>query len=676
VNSGEKPPPTPPESFRVLLVEGSPSDRFFLTEMIERDCAPRFNLVFTAETLEGAIEAAKLMPADVALLDLTLPDAWELQAFDRMREAAPGLPIVVLADMDDEELGGAAVARGAADFLVKGRIDGIALQRAMRYAILRGRAEAALAHERELLSTLLENLPDRIYFKDRESRFIRINHALVQLLGLAKAEDAYGMSDFDFYNREHAAEARADEVRVMESGEPLMGKVEEEILGGGRRSWSLTTKMPLRDHRGIVIGTCGISREITAIKEMELALAAERNLLRSVIDNLPDAIFLKDTKGRYLLDNAAHWRSLGLSGPEEVLGRSVFDFFPAEVAAQFHGDDLAIIKSGEPLINREERTHNTRRSPRWVLTTKVPWRDEDGSVLGLLCMTRDVTEQKEAAERLKKAYAEVERSREETLRALSGLQDAHQELRSVQLQLVEAEKMKSVGRLAAGVAHEVKNPLAVIRMGLEFFQAHLAGDATALSVIQEMTDAVLRADGVIRGLLDFSAPKKLELAPVSLNALIDASLRLVRGEQSGTVKIVREFQHDLPSIPIDGAKVNQVFVNVFTNALHAMQEGGTLTVRTYSKQLTGVGANIGDSRSESFRVGQTLIITEIDDTGTGIPEDKLGKIFDPFFTTKPTGKGTGLGLSVVKTIVDLHGGTVDVRNLPKGGARVTLMFHT
>jgi signal transduction histidine kinase len=111
-----------------------------------------------------------------------------------------------------------------------------------------------------------------------------------------------------------------------------------------------------------------------------------------------------------------------------------------------------------------------------------------------------------------------------------------------------------------------------------------------------------------------------------------------------------------------------------TNALHAMHDGGTLTLRTYTRQLTGVGANISDSRSESFRVGETIVFAEVEDTGSGIPEEKLAKIFEPFFTTKPTGKGTGLGLSVVKTIVDLHGATIDVRNMPEGGVRATIMF--
>jgi PAS domain S-box-containing protein len=666
---------SPTKPFRVLLVESSAGDRFLLQEMLERDCAPRFQLAQVTDCLARAIEIVRLDETDVALLDLTLPDSDGIETFTQLHRVAPHLPVIALCEKDDEELGLLAVQHGAAEHLPKGMIDGHLLRRAMRYAIERGRSEAALARERDLFDTLLENIPDRIYFKDCASRFIRINAALTRLLRLNCAEEAYGKTDKDFYDEHHAAEALADEQRVMATGESIIGKVEFEVLSDGRRSWSLTTKMPLRNRRGEIIGTCGISRAITELKEMELALSAERNLLRSVIDNLPDAIFLKDCKGRYLLDNTAHWRGLELGGSDEVIGRSVFDFFPKEIAEEFHRRDTMILQTGEPLLNQEERTVNRKGESRWILTTKIPWRDDDGSILGVLCITRDITEQKLAGERLRRANIELEHSREATLCALNDLQRAHTQLREVQLQLIDAEKMKSVGRLAAGVAHEVKNPLAVVRMGIEFLYSHLQEDTAAQEVIQEMFEAVARADAVVRGLLDFSAPKRLNLTPTDLNALILQALVLVRGERRGRVELVREFQMNLPNVPLDPDKMSQVFINVLSNAFHAMPEGGTLAIRTYSKQLTGVGSNVSDQRSESFRVGENLVVTEIDDTGEGIPEDKLPKIFEPFFTTKPTGSGTGLGLSVVKTIVDLHGASIDVRNLPDGGTRVSIMFR-
>ena len=275
---------------------------------------------------------------------------------------------------------------------------------------------------------------------------------------------------------------------------------------------------------------------------------------------------------------------------------------------------------------------------------------------------------KEAEEKLKAANAELSQT-------LSNLQEASEQLRSIQLQLIEAEKMKSIGRLAAGVAHEVKNPLAIINMGVDYIARLEIGDATLKEILMEMRAAVRRADNVIRGLLDFSAPRQLEVADESLTDIILHALTLVRGEMSGKeYKLATDFQAGLPMLRLDRMKVEQVFVNLITNAIHAMPEGGALAVRVYAKQLTGMGQNLAGSATEAFHVGDQVVVAEIDDTGSGIPEAKLGKIFDPFFTTKPTGKGTGLGLTVTRSIIDLHGGTIEITNRPEGGARATVMF--
>ncbi|MDR3403420.1 MAG: PAS domain-containing protein [Chthoniobacter sp.] len=668
--------PNPPAQTRVLVVDDSAGDIFLLREMVEEDGKSRFRVTAEAGNLETALKVLAERQIDVVLLDLQLPDSHGVETFSRAHTAAPDVPIIVLSESDDEELALQTVQLGAHEYLVKGRVDAHLLQRALRYAVERARAEAQLASERDLLQTLLENIPDRIYFKDRESRFIRINRALTTLFGLKSAEEAYGKTDADFYGPEHAGEALYDERRLMESGQPLLGKVEYENLADGRRSWSLTTKLPLRDRQGRIIGTCGISREISEMKEMEEQLETERNLLRAVIDNLPDLVFLKDVEGHYLLNNMAHIRWLGASDPSEVRGRTVFDYFPDKVAAEFHQGDMKVAEARQPLLNQEEHMVDAHGNHSWRLTSKIPWLDDSGKTVGLVCISRDVTEQKQAEERLKKANTELAANREELLRAVGNLQQAHGELRDVQLQLIEAEKMKSIGRLAAGVAHEVKNPLAILKMGLEFLSTQKFTDEHTPEILREMGDALGRADKVIRGLLDFSAPKQLEVKRENLNAIIDNALQLVRGEMKSGIGIERDLQPNLPPLKVDAGKISQVFVNLFTNALHAMEDGGLLAVRTYSKQLTGVGANISDSRSESFRVGQQIVVAEIDDTGHGIPEDKLAKIFEPFFTTKPTGRGTGLGLSVVRTIIDLHGATIDIRNLHEAGVRVTLMFQS
>lgn len=657
------------ESFRVLLIEDNPGDARLVEEMLKADRTGYFKLAVCADRLSTGLELIDAGDIDIVLLDLNLPDSVASETFLRVHSHAPHLPVIVLSGLDNEGLALKTVHEGSQDYLVKGHFDRHLLSRAMRYAIERTRAEQALARESELLLALMENIPDRIYFKDRASCFIRINRAMADSFGLKSPEEAIGKSDFDFYSEEHARPAFDDEQRVLATGQPMIAKVEKETFWDGRIGWGSTTKMPLRNKHGGIVGTFGITRDITDLKRMEDAVAAERNLLRSVINNLPDHIFVKNTAGLYILDNLPHRRFLGMQRESEIVGKSAFDVFPPDTAQRVHDADQAIIESGESLLDQEEPVVDLDGNSRWFLSTKVPLKDESDKILGLVCIGRDVTAQKIADEKLKKANTEL-------LAALDDLKQAHEMLRETQLQLIEAEKMRSIGRLAAGVAHEVKNPLAIITMGIHYLtQQKFTDDSNVPQILKDIEDAVRRADAVVRGLLDFSVPKTLEVSEENLNEIIEHALLLVRGEMKGEkFRVVKELQVDLPLLRLDYLKIGQVFVNVFTNAIHAMGEGGTLTVRTFARQLAGVGGNIGDSRWEAFRVGDTIVSAEVEDTGVGVPEDKISKVFDPFFTTKSTGKGTGLGLSVARSIINLHGGIIEIRNRPDKGVKVTIMF--
>jgi PAS domain S-box-containing protein len=662
---------------KVLLIEDNPGDARLIREYLADPAGSAFDLEH-AGTLAAGIERLARGGIDLVLLDLSLPDSPMAETFQRVHACAPQVAIIVMSGLDDEEVAIQTVQEGAQDYLVKSQVETRLLVHAMRYAVERKRVAEALAQERELFHTLLDNLPDRIFFKDTESRFTRINEALTKHFRIAHPRDAVGKTDRDFFAAEHADAALRDERRIMETGQPVLGKVERETLPDGSITWALTSKLPLKSRHGKVIGNFGISRDITALKKFEEQLENERNLLRSLIDNLPDYIYVKDAEGRYLLDNIAHRRLLGATSEKEVLGRKVFDFFPHELAARFSADDEQVIRSGQALLNREEPIEDKLGRHRWHSTTKVPLRNVAGRVTGLVAISRDITERKLSEEALQRANDELARHKDDLQRALTELQHSHEELKAAQFQLIQAEKMQSIGRLAAGVAHEVKNPLGILGMGVEYLAKNLqTPDENIALILTDMSDAIKRADAIIMGLLDFSVPHALDCHAENLSALIEQTLALIRHEfGSNHVKLVKELASDLPSAWLDRNKIKQVFVNVLTNAVHAMPHGGTLTVRTSCRQLRAeeVDRDAGSRLADRFRAGETVVIAESIDTGHGIPEARLAQIFDPFFTTKETGKGTGLGLTVTKKIVELHGGSIEIRNRKEGGVAVTIMF--
>ncbi len=280
----------------------------------------------------------------------------------------------------------------------------------------------------------------------------------------------------------------------------------------------------------------------------------------------------------------------------------------------------------------------------------------------------------EANAELLETNEELARSEEALRKALADLQASHEQLKATQLQLIQAEKMESVGALAAGVAHEVKNPLQTILMGLAYLSKNIpSSDETLRMVLTDMRDAVIRADAIVRDLLYLSAAKQLEIQAEDLNAVIQHSLWLVNFELTRSrISLAPEWAADLPRVRLDKAKMEQVFINLFMNAIQAMPLGGILSVKTCAASLNE--RMRPDGPTSCFRPDERVAVVEIQDTGMGIPEGKLPRIFEPFFTTKPTGVGTGLGLPVTKQIIDLHGGTIDIRPASTGGVQVTLML--
>lgn len=413
-------------------------------------------------------------------------------------------------------------------------------------------------------------------------------------------------------------------------------------------------------------------------KRVERALRDSESFYQSLVENLPQFIYRKDAQSRFTFANRRFCALLGKT-LSEIVGRTDGDFFPPELAAKYQADDQRVMTTGKLFETVEEHTppHGEKEH---VQVVKSPVFDAHGKVIGTQGIFWDVTARVRGEEKLRKAHADLARSREDLLRTLADLQRSHNRLKEAQLQIIEMEKMQSIGQMAAGIAHEVKNPLAVIRMGVDFLSAcPVASEEPGTTVLKDMNDALHRADSIIMGLLDFSTPGKADLRPGDLNTLLRTSLNLVKHElKAEHITVSTELCDNLPPALVDANKIKQVFVNALTNAAHAMPEGGTLTVRTYIKKLTPEDArpNPGARQTHEFRAGERVLVTEIDDTGTGVPADKLARVFEPFFTTKAAGKGTGLGLTVSRKIIELHEGSIQLQNLDPCGARVTITLRT
>ena len=255
-------------------------------------------------------------------------------------------------------------------------------------------AEQILATEGALRNDLLENIPDGVWFKDKESRFTWVNRSIVNDLGKQHRSDIVGKSDFDFFTEEHAREARADELRIMETGVPIINKLERDNYADGTPRWVYTTKIPLHDVTGAVVGTCGVTKDVTALKKAEEAMSRESALLNDLLDNAPDIVYFKDRESRFTWINKEMVGLLGRKTKSEVLGKTDFDFFTPEHAQEARDDEERIMRTGQPLVNKLEKDNYADGSPRWVYTTKMPLHDIKGNIVGTCGITRDVTDLK------------------------------------------------------------------------------------------------------------------------------------------------------------------------------------------------------------------------------------------------------------------------------------------
>lgn len=307
---------------------------------------------------------------------------------------------------------------------------------------------------RNLLTTLIDSIPDFIYIKDKEGRFIVANKKLADTVGELKGEFLIGNSDYDYYDNKLADQFRLDELEIMNSGNALVEKTEKGIDVNGNDIWVSTSKIPIMNENGEVVGIAGIGRDITETKvaneklveqkakleevntileerqeeilqqQEELKtqtekLALERNQLLTLVNSMPDRIYIKDRESRFILGNKHVSKIMGAKTPEELIGKRDFDFYPKDMAEAFYNDEQEMMANDKKIINKEETGLSEDGRKITISTTKIPIKNDDGEVIGVVGIGRDITRQKMVESELK--------DQSEVLRELNVLLEERQE---------------------------------------------------------------------------------------------------------------------------------------------------------------------------------------------------------------------------------------------------------
>ena len=512
----------------------------------------------------------------------------------------------------------------------------------------RRQAEVALQESQALYLSLVADLPIGIFRKDQQGRYILANPAFCRLKGMNEEEFlgktageisvAAAKQSAPELATKYADLAEDHHRLIMKSGD-LIEMDEEYSLADGQKLFVHATKFPVMDTNGNIIGTQGILVDITERKQMEEALIRERTLMRTLIDSLPDAIYAKDIAGRKTMANPADLKNLRHKTEAEIIGKSDFDLFPPGIAEKFWADDQKVIH-GHPVMNREEHFFDEAGRKNWLLTSKLPLRDPDGKITGLVGIGRNITERKNAEDAL--------RSSERKLRQFTAqLERSNRELQD----------------FAYVASHDLQEPLRKIVVFGERLKekcGETLGEEPR-DYLERMQKAAARMQTLINDLLTFSrvTSKARPFAPVNLaevaqEVVCDLEARIEQVQ--GRVEIGA-----LPVIDAEELQMRQLLQNLIGNALKFRRPEAppvvTVAARTFADES-----------------GRELCELTVRDNGIGFDEKYLDRIFNVFqrLHSRAEFEGNGMGLAIVKKIALYHGGDITAQSQPGAGTAFIL----
>jgi len=382
-------------------------------------------------------------------------------------------------------------------------------------------------------------------------------------------------------------------------------------------------------------------------EELLRAKAFTDNIIRSMINSL----VVTDRDAVITTANEACCRLLGYAR-DDLVGNAIGTIFMPGVPNPFRrGSELWSrfrTSGGATDLETSLRTQAGEEVP--VTLNASLMRDRAGDVIGMVLVATDLREIKRL---LREAQAAAAAEREQVVERAK----AYRELKALQARLIQSEKMSSLGRMAASVAHEINNPLGAIVVYSHLLLENTSEDFPGRANLQKIVREAIRCRDIVRGLLDFARPGPGSRQAGDLNTIIQAAYDLLRGQASfRNVAVTFDLSAAPLEVTCDSSQLQQAFTNILVNAAEAMSGGGSITVRSWHDP------------------SRPLAAVSFTDTGCGIPAADLERVFEPFFTTKREGHGTGLGLAIVYGIIERHAGTIKVDSRPAQGTTFTVLL--